>query len=50
MTKADVNKIEDISQKLVAVLKDCGMRKDAETLESVLYDVLEKAELRVLEN
>lgn len=50
MTKVDVNKIEDLSQKLVDVLKNCGMRKDAETLENVLYVILEKAELRVLES
>lgn len=48
MTKADVDKIDDLSQKLVNVLKDCGMKRDAETLENVLYDILEEAELRVL--
>ena len=48
MTKADVDKIDDLSQELVNVLKDCGMKRDAETLENVLYDILEEAELRAL--
>lgn len=50
MTKADVDKIEDLSQKLVDVLKDSGMRRDAETLENVLYDILEEAKLRISED
>ena len=48
MTKAVVDKIDDLSQELVNVLKDCGMKRDAETLENVLYDILEEAELRAL--
>lgn len=48
MTKSDVDKIDDLSQKLIDALKNAGMRRDAEILESILYDILEKAENRLL--
>lgn len=50
MTKADVNKIDDLSQKLINTLKDCGMNKAADKLENVLCDILEQAEVKAMEN
>lgn len=50
MTKTDVNKIDDLSQKLINTLKDCGMNKAADKLENVLYDILEQAEVKAMED
>lgn len=50
MTKADVNKIDDLSQKLINTLKDCGMNKAVDKLENVLYDILEQAEVKAMKD
>lgn len=50
MNKADVNKIDDLSQILINTLKDCGMDKAADKLEDVLYDILEQAEAKAMED
>lgn len=50
MTKGEVNHLDELSQKIITLLRANGMNKDADKLEDVLYDVLEHAEIKAIED
>lgn len=50
MTKAEVDHLDDLSQKIITLLRANGMNRDADKVEDVLYDVLEHAETKAMED
>lgn len=50
MTKAEVDHLDELSQKIITLLRSNGMNKDADKVEDVLYDVLEHAETGAMED
>lgn len=50
MTKAEVDHLDELSQKIITLLRSNGMNRDADKVEDVLYDVLEHAETKAMED
>ena len=48
MSKTDIERISEMGEKIIFILKENGLNKDADKLDNLLFDILENCEVRAM--
>lgn len=48
MSKADIECISEMGEKIISILKSNGLNKDADKLDDLLFDIVEHCEVRAM--
>ncbi len=50
MSKTDIERISEMGEKIISILKSNGLNKDAAKLDDLLFDIVEHCEVRAMED